>query len=259
MFNKKNRGYALIKRRGNFRYFVRFFLFVSTIGIISFFGYNQLQKMDYFNVRKIIIKGNQNVPNQYIYEFVKKYKGINIFKCKRYKIADDLSGIVRIKSVSVSKKLPSTLVITINENKAKFILKTRDGFLIPVSKNNIILDNAEFYIDDNAPIIDVSTSLDSIKVGSVYQDSLFEKIKKIHKKMFEVQNMIVNRISEYSLTKDNNLIFTLDNGVKVIPDTSQVKETLDKLTFALLNSYVKKYQTIDLRYSEIGVITSEEK
>ncbi len=259
MFNKKNRDYALVKRRGNFRYFIRFFIFSATILLIFFFGYKKLQTMHHFNIRKIVIKGNKNVESKIIYDFVKKYKDTNIFKCNASKIENDLSGIVRIKSVNIEKKLPSTLVINVKENKAIFLIKTIDGFLIPISKNDIILDNAEFYLGDNAPIIDVSTKSDSLKVGNVYKDSLYEKIKKIHLKIAKVQNVLVNRISEYSMTKDKNMMFILDNGVKVIPDTSEIKKTLDKLTFALLNSYVKKYQTIDLRYSDIGVITSEEK
>ena len=259
MFKKKSKNYALVKRRGNFRYFIRFFFFSSIIFLIAFLGYNRLKQMAYFNVEKIVIIGNKNVPTPYIYDFVKKYRGINIFKCKKNRIEDELSGIVRIKSVSIEKQLPSTLLITITENKAKFILKTKDGYLVPISKNDVILDNAEFYVGDNAPIVDIKTKFDNIKVGASYQDSLFSRIKRIHNKMLNVQNVIVTRISEYSFTKDNNLMFTLDNGVKVIPDTTQIKKTLEKLVFALLNSHVKKYQTIDLRYSNIGVISPEEK
>ncbi|MBU5482983.1 FtsQ-type POTRA domain-containing protein [Clostridium sp. MSJ-11] len=134
-FRRKEKNELIMKRRRKkfLKKSIIFFLFlISTLITLCL-------KHPFFNVKNIEIQGNKNISPEIIKELSNIQVGNNIFYLNMDKAKEDIKNNPYIMEVKIARKLPSTVVIQINEREAVFYGKTSDGYVI-IDKYGVVLE-----------------------------------------------------------------------------------------------------------------------
>ncbi len=108
-----------------------------------------------FMVKEIVVEGNRFVPAGMILKAAEVQKGDNLFGIDIYKAKKRIEAIPQISSAGISRKLPDTVVIKVNERKVRAAIRSREsritvcvdseGVLLPAWGSNGIAEIT--YID----------------------------------------------------------------------------------------------------------------
>ncbi|MCM8711008.1 FtsQ-type POTRA domain-containing protein [Clostridium sp. SYSU_GA19001] len=99
-------------------------------------------KLSYFNVSNIIVRNNNIISKDEIIAISKIKEGTNIFYMNLNKIRTNVLSIPYILKAEVSRKLPNTIVITVEEREAVFYINADKKKLI-IDKQGIVLEERE--------------------------------------------------------------------------------------------------------------------
>ncbi|MDD3653325.1 MAG: FtsQ-type POTRA domain-containing protein [Desulfotomaculaceae bacterium] len=94
-----------------------------------------------FEVRQVLVSGNQYLAEEKIRNIADIGIGLNIFKLNLSTIEENLKMIPMIKEVQVTRALPATVQITILERRPLGLLPTSEGF-IEVDEEGFCLQKA---------------------------------------------------------------------------------------------------------------------
>lgn len=83
----------------------------------------------FFEVRSILVQGNQLIDQGKIKSVSDIAPGVNIFKVDLAAAASQLKLIPVVKDVKVTRSLPSTVVIRVKERTPVGLLPTKEGFI----------------------------------------------------------------------------------------------------------------------------------
>ena len=100
-----------------------------------------LLRSPFFEVRNILVQGNQLLDQGQIKSVSDIAPGVNIFKVDLAAAAARLKLIPMVKDVQVTRSLPSTVVIGVEERKPVGLLPTGEGF-IEVDGEGVYLQKA---------------------------------------------------------------------------------------------------------------------
>ncbi|MCX7902970.1 MAG: FtsQ-type POTRA domain-containing protein [Caloramator sp.] len=147
-----------------------------------------IMKSSFFNIKTINVVGNYLVSTEEIIALSDTLEK-NIFLISKAKIAERIMNNPYIEKVTINRKLPSTLVIRIDEKKVKGVLKL----------NNLFVN-----IDDNGRMIQ---ALDTFP----------------HDKVFVIEGINVKEYipNEY-VSKDKNILISLKEVLKVCEYTKEL-------------------------------------
>lgn len=96
----------------------------------------------FFEVRSILVQGNQFIDQDKIRSVSDIAPGVNIFKVDLAAAAARIKLIPMVKDVEVARSLPSTVVIGVTERKPIGLLPTGEGF-IEVDGEGVYLQKAK--------------------------------------------------------------------------------------------------------------------
>lgn len=143
-FRPKEKNELIMRRRRKkfIKKSIIFFLFlISTLITLCL-------KHPFFNVKNIEVQGNKNISPDIVKELSNIYIGNNIFYLNMDKAKEGIESNPYITKVQISRKLPSTIIIQINEREAVFYGKTSDGYVI-IDKYGVILEKKKDIKDMN--------------------------------------------------------------------------------------------------------------
>lgn len=100
-----------------------------------------LLRSPFFEVRKILVQGNQFLSEEKIRSVADIAYGVNIFKLDLAAAAANLKLIPMLKEAQINRSLPSTVVITVKERVPLGLLPTDEGF-IEVDEEGVYLMKA---------------------------------------------------------------------------------------------------------------------
>jgi cell division protein FtsQ len=126
-----------------------------------------LLRSPFFEVRSIVVQGNQIVDQGRIKSVSDIAPGENIFKVDLKEAAEKLKLIPMIKDVQVTRSLPSTVVIVVEERKPAGILPTGEGF-IEVDGEGVYLQKANACVPGLPVVTGINFNLPS--PGDVIND-----------------------------------------------------------------------------------------
>lgn len=101
-----------------------------------------LLRSPFFEVRNVLVQGSQLVDQDKIKSVGDITPGVNIFKVDLAAAAERIKLIPMIKDVHVTRSLPSTVVIGVEERKPVGLLPTGEGF-IEVDSEGVYLRKAK--------------------------------------------------------------------------------------------------------------------
>ena len=234
------------KRRGNSRFFVYFFTIIFILFGIQQITVYFLKKVSIFKVRKIEIVGTHNLSN--LEELVEEYVGKNLFDIEKQEIILNFENLVRIEEINLRKKLPSTLQIIVKERLGKFYVKTEDGHIYPIDKNKIILDNNDFYLREDLPIISTNLKDDEITIAQKLNDEFVDNVFKLHEKICEVVPEMEKKISEYYSINGKIYFVEMNSASHIYLGSKNFQESLANFKFYYENSGLPERKIIDFRY-----------
>lgn len=221
-------------------------LFVSILTTLAL-------KLQYFNIKEINVVGNGNVTPEEIINLSNIYKGNNIFYINLAKSKTNIKRNSYIVDVKITRKLPSTLVITVKEREAAFYCSKGDNFLI-INKEGYALEEKTKLTNEN---------LIKLNGFDVNNTNIGEKLKCDDPRKL----VIIEELTELVLSSSNDLLMTSVDvtdllDIKVfykdicvkLGTSSNLKEKLNKA----INIYTKaKLENskgyIDVRFNSMPV------
>lgn len=213
----------------------RTFLTVLSIFIVVAFMLNS----QIFSVKTIEVEGNEKVAPNKIALFSSIQKGENIFKFKRKDAENGIIELPYIKDAQVKRKLPSGILISVEERKEKIKIKDELSFII-LDKEGYILDNREDAEEKLTEVIGLSIENKDIGYNVFIENE--EEIKVNFLLESERSDMIKSfkKIDIKSYKKVN--ILTFDDIEVVFGSASNVKYKL-----GLLDEVLKDIKKKDLK------------
>lgn len=184
-----------------------------------------------FNISEIEVENNNALTKEKIISLSGLTKGQNIFRFLKSDVEEGIKEDTYIEGVTISRKLPSTVVIRVNERKRDFSLKFLNGYAY-INNQGYILEIADN--DIGAPVIQgTETAEENIKPGNRLDNSDLKKLEVVIQIMtIAKENEIDSKINTIDISGRNEYILYLeDNKIANLGDSSN-------LTTKLL--YVKK-------------------
>ncbi len=210
-----------------------FILFL--IGIEKFFTF---LKKDYFKVTKIKISGNYSIIEKGIVEHLKNLKGENLWMIDEKKLEEYISQDIRIKEIKITKSVPDTLKIYIEERKP---------FVYILFEGNI------YYGDENGVIYSYREEIKNQKLITISIRNI-EEVNKIYKIVKNIDEKIKGDISEVYI-KENIYIVVLRDGIifKTNESVEKTKYDIGYKLYLKLKEAGEKISYIDLRFDDYVV------
>ncbi|MEK6263300.1 MAG: FtsQ-type POTRA domain-containing protein [Clostridium sp.] len=167
-------------------------IMISTLVTLCF-------KLPYFNITKIEILGNVNVPSSKMTEQIITHFNCNIFYAS---FVDSKSDIVKnpyTLGVTIKKVMPNKIIIQVEERVAVFYVKVKDNYYI-IDNKGVLLEKRSNIKDMNIVNL-VGIDFKNSQVGN----KIISDERKIN-----IANNISNIINEYRKTKNNIIISSVD-------------------------------------------------
>ncbi|MBU5314733.1 FtsQ-type POTRA domain-containing protein [Clostridium bornimense] len=244
------------KRKKRFRNII--ILIVLVIILI-----NLVYKIPYFDIKHIKVQNNNIVSTEEIYAIGEKVKGENIFYTKLDSIQKEIKKNTYVDSVEIERKLPSTIIVKVNEKKPFFYINNEKKYYV-FSEDAKLIDIKDSMADLEVPEV-VGLELGDIKLGEsiVFNKDNKRKVKYISDLFLNISNPIDDsfdkkNISLIEIPEFFNCSFKYKNlTIKLGKD----EEILDKLNKAFQIIKEKEYQDsigyIDVSYYKLPAVHIE--
>lgn len=222
-FRRKEKNELIMKRRRKkfLKKSIIFFLFlISTLITL-------LLKHPFFNVKNIETQGNKNISPEIIKELSNIYVGNNIFYLNMDKAKENIKSNPYIMEAKIVRKLPSTVIIQINEREAVFYGKTSDGYVI-IDKYGVVLEKRKDIKGMNL----VKLQGFEIEKSQIGEHIVVEDERKL-KAVTTISSMLGPRkdnykIAQVDISNINNIQFLYKNIVIRAGNEENLEEKLNK-------------------------------
>lgn len=219
------------------------FLIILTIFIL----WNIFRKLDYFNIQKIEIKGNEILKEETLLKNSNIKKGTNIFNISLLKEKNKIEKNPYVKEINITRKLPNEIKFNVKERKEAFILKDSNITYI-IANDGLILDKIENEnINRNITIINgVKFKKDTEKGNSDYIFSLVEG---------DLLEEIILTNLQIGILEDFKEIDFLKSTIKMIDSNNRTVDfgNTNKLNYklSLLKETYKVIRDKDIKYERV--------
>ena len=243
------------KIRGRGRYYV---MWLFLIGLVMYGGHlssQLLRNNDVFVLRNITIRGSRLVNVDYLYSIAELLKGTNMFELDFDDLVLRYQAVSRLEDIRFQRVFPSRLIITVQERKGVFYIRDNQGGFHPVDRNRIVLDQADWYLDEDLPLINIAFPSNRIVLGQKIEDPRIEYIFMIFEMIRKNNSGLIRDISEFYF-RDSNLIFVdMQSRSRVILGTENINQQITRYIFLRDNQGFDRNSTIDLRFYGQIVVT----
>lgn len=180
------------------RILILLFIFLSALA-----GWLTILELKIFEIKEVKLKGEYKLIEKDIVEKLYNLKGINIYLIDIKFLKSEILRDVRVESVNIVKKYPSTIEITLVENKEKAMVYINDEYFF-INKNLIPFSKYDEINNENLPIITLDTENSEkfkILIENISNTEIYKNISEIYFKdnVFEM------------IMLDGTKIYTLEN------------------------------------------------
>lgn len=169
-----------------------------------------------FNLEKINLSGNNKVTISECIQLSQLEIGQNIYKLSKKQIKDNIKQNPYIESVTISRKLPSVIEITVKERTATYMLELENNEYAYINNQGYILEKSYTKLDSSI-ITGFSTEIENIKEGNRLNNNDLKRLETVLKISDSAQN---NNLSQYitkiNIEDKNNYILILEEEKKTV-------------------------------------------
>lgn len=215
---------------------VGFFVYVFLIG-------------DYFQVKKVVVKGS---TNEHVLEYLETFKGKNIFSINNFKMASEIKKIYpQAYNVNVLKGLPNMLKVTTTKRSVVMLWQS-DGKVYMVDKMGIVFQEAPGLGEqNNLPLVIDTRNFDVTLGKRLVSWKFIDFVSIVHNNFYPIENIKMTRI-EIDETSFHPVLVT-EAGWKVFVDVNVPPEDqLNDLKIILDKHRNDIAQYVDLRIPGYG-------
>ncbi|MBR0061197.1 MAG: FtsQ-type POTRA domain-containing protein [Selenomonadaceae bacterium] len=188
---------AVIRRRRRFGRLLRGIIFlVVSAAVLSFFVYVPL-----FTLSEIKLVGAKYLTQEDILKVGDIYMGEQMFKLETDVVQSRLSKDLRIEEVSVRRKLPHTLEVTIKERRPLAMVSCDYGYL-DLDRNGVIIDSYKSLKTMQIPMI-TGAAVRDLYIGDELDDEIVKKILDFLQRLDEET---LNRLSEIAIVEADYIV-----------------------------------------------------
>lgn len=214
--NKKNAKNVKKKKSNNKKnklFFRRINIILSVVAVIVVTIL--LLSSSLFNIKSITVEGNEGISDDKIISLSSIELYTNIFKLNEKDIIKKIKENAYIEDVTISTKLPSNVIITVEERKPKYMLQFADSYVY-VNNQGYMLEISNEKLD--VPIlIGFTTDLSNIKAGNRIN---IEDLKKMDMviKIYEAakSNDLGNLVTKIDISNEKNYTLILESEGKKV-------------------------------------------
>ncbi|MDS1029580.1 FtsQ-type POTRA domain-containing protein [Bacillota bacterium LX-D] len=218
------------------------FLFVLLLLTLALYFFAQ---SSFFNISQIETKGYSYLSSAEIKQLANIPLGMNIFKMDAQKIEKNLLLHPMVKNVKVARKLPATVVVSIQERSPAIILSSAQGFFV-LDGSGVFLKKINKISDLKLPVV---TGINLPNQYGPGQTIVNEKLAKALSFISKVPVEQRKTITELDINDDEHLVIYIDNGLEIrmgdetrIPEKMQIVSKITKSSTLL----ARKIDYIDL-------------
>ena len=206
-YNKKKNNRKKKKTNKKIVTFIGVLFLIISVGIFAF-------KAPIFNITDIQVDGNEKISKETIINLSELKVGENIFKFNN-KIVSKIKENRYINNVNITRKLPGTVKIQIEERKVKYQISLINSYTY-IDFNGYILENST--INSKSPII-VGLGITENEQMNSKRLNLedLKKLNDINKIMEALETInIENEITEIIIEEEENYVLTMEKEKKKI-------------------------------------------
>lgn len=236
-------------------------ILVGTAVIVSLFWIirNFALVTPYFNIKNVVVTGNEAVPKEDIIKLTGINPGQNIFKINLVKVQYYIKENPLFDKVYVKRCLPDKIEIQVEERKAAAFLNLKGDFYL-ISENGVIFKKLSSFIYKNLPIIS-NVNLKNVILGSETNSYDLNMGLKVIKDIKSVQPELLACISEINAGNADEIIVYTNNGIKI-----KVDKNTDKNKWLRVNKVISAANSekisigyVDMRFNKQIVLKPAEK
>ena len=209
-----------------------------------------LARSSVFEVREIRVAGNNSLPREKIISVSGINPGENIFKLDLKSSAEKIKSIPFIKSVEMSRKLPSAVEIRVEERKPLALLPVEGGF-IQVDEEGVYLQKGDIAASQLPVVTGVSFSLPA-PGGQIKSESLGAVLEVVR----GIPPGLLPMLSEVNMEGGQAVAYTMD-GIQCRLGTASGLQQKGEVFMKVLNELKvkgKRIEYIDLSYTGSPVV-----
>lgn len=168
-----------------------------------------------FNINAITVQGNSKLSEEKVISISSIELYTNIFNFSKSKAKSKINENPYVEDVKISRKLPSTIVITINERIPSYMLQFADSYVY-INNQGYMLEISNEKID--IPILTgFTTDLSNIKAGNRINSEDLKKMGMVIKIYQTLSNNgIVENLSKIDMSNERNYTLFFDNEGKKV-------------------------------------------
>ncbi|MCL5057198.1 MAG: FtsQ-type POTRA domain-containing protein [Actinobacteria bacterium] len=231
---------------------IKIYLFLNSILFATLFlaAAYILARSSLFEVREIEVLGNASLNRDQIVSISGLNPGENIFRINLQAAAEKLRVIPMIKNVDMTRRLPSTVQIKVEERKPVALLPVEAGF-IQIDDEGVYIQKGDIG-QDQLPVVTGVQFPAPVPGGRIVSENLDSALAVVR----GVPAQLLPQLSEINTEGGQAVIYTLD-GIRcrlgVAQDLEQKGEVLMKVLDGLKEKG-KKIEYIDLTYAGSPVV-----
>ena len=185
-------------------------MFLIIIALLLFF------MSPIFNIEEIRIFGNSKITTTECINLSKLEIGQNIYKLNKSQIKKNLRQNAYIDKISITRKLPSIIEITIQERIATFMLELENNEYAYINNQGYILEKSNNKIEA-ITITGFSTNVENINVGNRLSEDDLNKLETVLKIVDTAQNNnIIGYITKIDIADKNEYKLILEGEQKTV-------------------------------------------
>jgi len=245
----------ILTQRRKVRLYLFMLLAFITIAFATYYTQSFLRHSSFTTIKKIQIVGNANLSTTVLQSIAAPFIGENIYEVDLQDVTLRYQSVSRIKEVKAQTVFPNKLKVVITERKGLFYIKDSLGEYYPIDEEMVVLDKADWYLNEDLPLINISLKKETIKLGEKVEDKHISAIYTLCDALLATNSNALNEISEFYFK--NNEIHFVDtvSGCRVIVNTDNITDQISRFLFIRNNQGIKKNSTVDLRFDTQVIIS----
>jgi len=235
-------------RRRKIRVFLIASLMIVSISITIVLTLDFLTTSNIFNLKEVIVKGNNLLPTSIIIKKAALPSGKNLFKLSTDIALDRLLELRQIETVNLKKTFPDTVVITVKERKPVALLLFKNKLLYADSSGKLISAQGSRYSrrfknKNDYPVITGITENFSHE-----ERTRFTKLSLNLLKILEKKSVLKNAfISEINVNRNKGLsVITSRNSIPLIFGFDDFEKKAIYLNYVLSDLDRKKIKVSEI-------------
>ena len=125
-------------------FFVPLVLMIAIVGCLSvllYMGFRTVSASSFFDVKEVEVSGNNRISNKRIETIINKYTANGVWKTDLEQIRTELERISYVRHASISRVLPSTIKVSIEERRPVAVARIGEEYF-EIDADARILGNA---------------------------------------------------------------------------------------------------------------------